>query len=107
MFLPINLDFDQLPFIRPGGTPVSLLNHPPFARMEKRSIPPLGTRVAKYKVPGNLLTKPGTYRLAVRLYGRTEPIYFMKFVGATNDMLRAENEWADEIHPYAVEFQVR
>lgn len=107
MYLPINLDFDQLPFIRPGGTPVSLLNHPPFARMEKRSIPPLGTRVAKYKVPGNLLTKPGTYRLAVRLYGRTEPIYFMKFVEATNDMLRAENEWADEIHPYAVEFQVR
>ena len=83
MYLPINLDFDQLPFIRPGGTPTSLLNHPPFARMEKRSIPPLGTRVAKYKVPGKLLTKPGTYRLAVRLRGRTEPIYFMKFVGAT------------------------
>jgi len=107
MYLPINLDFDQLPFIRPGGTPVSLLNHPPFARMEKRSIPPLGTRVANYKVPGNLITKPGTYKLAVQLVARTEPIYFMKFVGATTDMLRAENEWADEIHPYAVEFQVR
>lgn len=107
MYLPINLDFDQLPFIRPGGTPTSLLNHPPFARMEKRSIPPLGSRAAKYTVPGKLLTKPGTYRLAVRLRGRTEPIYFMKFVGATRDMLRAENEWADDIHPYAVEFQVR
>jgi hypothetical protein len=75
--------------------------------MEKRSIPPLGTRVAKYKVPADRITKPGTYKLAVRLFGRTEPIYFMKFVGATTDMLRAENEWADEIHPYAVEFQVR
>jgi hypothetical protein len=107
MYLPINLDFDQLPFIRPGGTPVSLLNHPPFARMEKRSIPPLGTRVAKYKVPGDKLTKPGTYRLAVRLRGRTEPIYFMTFVGATRDMIRAENYWADDIHPYAVEFEVR
>ncbi|HYN22858.1 MAG TPA: multiheme c-type cytochrome [Thermoanaerobaculia bacterium] len=107
MYLPINLDFDQLPFIRPGGTPVSLLNHPPFARMEKRSIPPLGSRLAKYKVPGKLLTKPGTYRLAARLRARTEPIYFMKFVGATNDMIRSENYWADNIHPYAVEFEVR
>lgn len=107
MYLPINLDFDQLPFIRPGGTPVSLLNHPPFARMEKRSIPPLGSRLAKYKVPGKLLTKAGTYRLAVRLRARTEPIYFMKFVEATRDMIRAENEWADDIHPYAVEFEVR
>ncbi len=106
MYLPINLDFDQLPFIRPGGTPVALLNHPPFARMEKRSIPPLGTRAAKYKVPGDALKKPGTYRLAVRLRARTEPIYFMKFVGATNDMIRSENHWADEIHPYAVEFEV-
>jgi hypothetical protein len=107
MYLPINLDVDQRPFIRPGGTPTSLLNHPPFARMEKRSIPPLGVRVAKYKIPASALAKPGTYRLAVRLRGRTEPIYFMKFVEATRDMIRAENEWADDIHPYAVEFQVR
>ena len=106
MYLPINLDVDQRPFIRPGGTPTSLLNHPPFARMEKRSIPPLGTRVASYKVPAEKLKKPGTYRLAVRLRGRTEPIYFMEFVGATRDMIRAENEWADDIHPYAVEFEI-
>jgi nitrate/TMAO reductase-like tetraheme cytochrome c subunit len=107
MYLPINLDFDQLPFIRPGAIPVSLLNHPPFARVEKRSIPPLGTRRAKYTVPGDLLTSPGTYRLAVRLRARTEPIYFMEFVGATRDMIRSENEWADDIHPYAVEFEIR
>ncbi|HEX7150258.1 MAG TPA: multiheme c-type cytochrome [Thermoanaerobaculia bacterium] len=107
MYLPINIDVDQLPFIRPGGTPTSLLNHPPFARMEKRSIPPLGTRVATYKVPAEKLKKPGTYRLAVRLRGRTEPIYFMEFVEATADMIRAENEWADDLHPYAVEFEVR
>ena len=106
MYLPINLDVDQLPFIRPGGTPTSLLNHPPFARMEKRSIPPLGTRIAKYKVPAELMTKPGKYRLAFRLRGRTEPIYFMKFVFATEDMIRAENEWADDTHAYAVEFDV-
>jgi Cytochrome c554 and c-prime len=107
MYLPINLDVDQRPFIRPGGTPTSLLNHPPFARMEKRSIPPLGSRVAKYRIPASALKKPGTYRFAARLRARTEPIYFMKFVDATTDMIRAENQWADAIHAYAVEFEVR
>lgn len=107
MYLPINLDVDQRPFIRPGGTPTSLLNHPPLARMEKRSIPPLGTRVAKYKVPAKLMTKPGTYKLAIRVRARTEPIYFMMFVEATRDMIRSENEWADDTHAYAVEFEVR
>ncbi|MDQ3280085.1 MAG: cytochrome c family protein [Acidobacteriota bacterium] len=106
MYLPINIDFDQLPFIRPGGTPNSLLNHPPFARMEKRSIPPLGTRVAKYKVPAELMKKPGTYKLAIRLRGRTEPIYFMQFVSATRDMIRSEEEWATDTHAYTVEFDV-
>jgi hypothetical protein len=107
MYLPINLDFDQLPFIRPGGAPTSLLNHPPFARMEKRSIPPLATRTAKYSVPGDKLTVRGKYHLAVRLRGRTEPIYFMNFVGATTDMKRTENEWVTDTHQYAVEFDVQ
>jgi nitrate/TMAO reductase-like tetraheme cytochrome c subunit len=106
MYLPINLDFDQLPFIRPGGAPASVLNHPPFVRMEKRSIPPLASRLAKYTVPGNLIKKPGTYRLAVRLRARTEPIYFMNFVFATNDMIRSENEWITDTHQYAVAFDV-
>jgi Cytochrome c554 and c-prime len=107
MYLPINLDNDQMPFIRPGNAPTSLLNHPPFARLEKHSIPPLVTRVAKYHIPGNKLTKPGKYKLAVRLRGRTEPIYFMNFVASTIDMKRSENEWVTDTHKYAVEFDVR
>ena len=106
MYLPINLDFDQDPFIRPGGAPTSILNHPPNARLEKRSIPPLGSRTAHYKVPGDLLKKPGTYRLAARLRGRTEPIYFMEFVFATTEMKRTENEWVTDTHAYAVAFDV-
>lgn len=106
MYLPINLDFDQDPFIRPGGAPTSILNHPPNARLEKRSIPPLATRQANYKVPGELLTKAGTYKLVARLRGRTEPIYFMNFVFATTEMKRTENEWVTDTHAYAVEFDV-
>jgi nitrate/TMAO reductase-like tetraheme cytochrome c subunit len=105
MYLPVNLDFDQRAFIRPGGTPVSLLNHPPNVRMEKHSIPPLGNRVARYKVPGRYL-KHGHYRLAVRLRGRSEPMYFMRFVGATEEMKRSEDEWITDSHAYAVEFDV-
>jgi len=106
MYLPINLDFDQDPFIRPGGAPTSILNHPPNARLEKRSIPPLGSRIAKYKVPGRFLKDPGTYRLAARLRGRTEPIYFMDFVFSTTEMKRTENEWVTDTHAYAVELEV-
>lgn len=107
MYLPVNFDIDQLPFIRPPGVPTTVLNHPPFIRMEGRSIPPLGYRDAEYEVDGELLSEPGTYRLQVRLRSRAEPIYFMKFVGATEDMERAMNEWMLDIHPYAVEFEVK
>lgn len=107
MPLPVNVDVDQIPFIRPGGTPVSLLNHPPFVRLEKRSIPALGTREARYKVPGDKLKKAGTYRLAVRVRARSEPLYFMDFVGATDEMKRTENEWITDTHAYSVEFAVR
>ena len=122
MYLPINLDIDQLPFIRPGSTPNSVMNHPPFVRMEGRSLPPLAKRNAKYIVPGKLLEKPGTYKLSVRLRSRAQPgpyqlagrvrrraapLYFMSIVGATSEMEREMNEWMLDIHPYTVAFEVK
>lgn len=107
MYLPINLDVDQRPFLRPANIPATILNHPAFVRMEARSLPPLGSRDATYRVPAELITKPGTYRLAVRKRSRAEPIYFMRFVDATSDMEQAMNEWMVDIHPYTVEFQVQ
>ena len=106
MYLPVPFDGDQLPFIRPAGVPSTVLNHPPFIRMEQRSIPPLGKRDADYTVPAKYLTRPGKYKLAVRLRSRAEPIYFMKFVGATEEMIRGMNERMVDIHPYTVEFDV-
>lgn len=107
MYLPINFDFDQLPHIRPPGVPTTVLNHPPFIRMEGRSLPPLATRNISYKVPAELLTKPGRYRLQSRMRSRAEPIYFMKFVGATSDMEQTINEWMIDLHPASVEFEVK
>ena len=74
--------------------------------MEGRSIPPLGSRTANYEVPANLLTSPGKYKLAVRMRSRAEPIYFMRFVGATTEMERSMNEWMLDVDAYTVEFEV-
>ncbi len=107
MYLPINFDIDQLPFIRPAPQPVSVLNHPPGIRMEAHSIPPLGSRKAKYVIPADLMGEPGTYRLSVRLRSRAEPIYFMRFVEATPEMIRMMNEWIVDAHVQSVVFEVR
>ncbi len=107
MYLPVNFDIDQIPHIRPAGVPTSVINHPPFIRMEGRSLPPLAHRMAKYKIPKEKISKPGKYVLQSRFRSRAEPIYFMKFVGATEDMERSINEWMIDIHPNAVEFEIQ
>lgn len=105
-YLPINIDIDQLPFIRAANVPTTVLNHPPFIRMEGRSIPPLGTRTASYRVPSSAMQEKGTYKMSVRLRSRAEPIYFMRFVEATPEMEEAMNDWMLDFHAYTVEFDV-
>ena len=105
--LPVNISLDQVPHLRPGAVPVSVLNHPPFIRMESRSIAPLGKKRVKYKVPADLMCEPGRYRLSFRLRSRLEPMYFMRFCDATNEMMRSMTEQTLDIHPYSVEFEVR
>lgn len=107
MCLPINVDIDQIPFIRPSGLPVTVLNHPPFIRMEAHSIAPLGTRRASYHIPATCLKQPGRYRLSVRMRGRAEPIYFMRFCRATPEMERNMNDGILDYHEQAAEFLVR
>jgi hypothetical protein len=106
-FVPVNVDIDQLPFIRPGAQPISVINHPPFIRMESQSLAPLGSRKAAYRVPGALLRQPGTYRLSFRMRSRSEPPYLLRFCEATLDMQRSVNEWMIDVHPKTVEFEVR
>jgi hypothetical protein len=105
-FLPVNIDFDQLPFIRPSGFPITTMNHPPFIRMEQRSLPPLSTRKAKYKVPAEAMRVPGKYRLSVRMRSRSHPIYFVRFCDGTPDMERRINEGMLDFHQDTVEFIV-
>lgn len=105
-YLPLNVDVDQLPFLRPGAVPYTVLNHPPLVRMEAHSVPPLGARIANYRIPGELLCQPGTYRLSVRLRSRMEPIYFMRFCTATPEMERRMLEQTLDVSPQAVEFEI-
>jgi hypothetical protein len=106
-YLPVNIDIDPLPFIRPQAQPVALLNHPPFIRMEARSLSPLGSRRVPYKVPAQVLCEPGRYRLSFRMRSRTEPLYFMRFCEATTEMQRAMLEGTLDFHESSVEFEVR
>jgi hypothetical protein len=96
--LPVNVDIDQIPFLRPGAVPVSVLNHPPFIRMEAHSIPALGSKTAKYTVPADRISVPGLYRLDVRMRSRVEPSYFMRFVGSTPEMINRMNHQILDIH---------
>jgi len=90
--VPLNFSVDQNPFLRPGAVPVSVLNHPPLIRMEAHSIGPWDHRIVRFSVPGELITRPGEYRLSVRLRSRPEPPYFMRLVKASPEMIRRLNE---------------
>jgi hypothetical protein len=105
-YLPVNLDIDQVAQLRPGAVPYTVLNHPPFIRMESRSLAPLGKKRAKYTVPAELMGQQGRYRLSFRLRSRTEPMYFMRLCEATPEMLRSTVEGTLDIHPQSVEFEV-
>lgn len=107
MYLPVNFDFDQLPFLRPAPQPVTVINHPPFIRMEGHSLPPLGSRNVKYVVPSRLIQTPGTYQLSIRMRSRAEPIYFMRFCNATKEMERSMNEWICDFHESTVQFEIQ
>jgi hypothetical protein len=107
MYLPVNFDIDPLPHLRPPQIPTTVLNHPPLVRMENHSLPPLAEKLAKYQVPGNLITKPGNYRLAFRLRSRAEPIYFMRFVRATREMERRMNERMLSFKAFTSELEVK
>lgn len=106
MLLPIPFDNDQLPFIRPGVQPTTVINHPPTIRMEGHSIPATSSRNARFSVPKRIIQTPGTYRLSVRMRSRAEPIYFMRYCDATPEMERMMNEWMTDFHTYSVVFEV-
>jgi hypothetical protein len=107
MYLPVNFDIDPLPHLRPPQIPTTVLNHPPLVRMENHSLTPLGEKKVEYSVPGELIKKPGKYRLLFRMRSRAEPIYFMRFVGSTKAMEQSMNERIMNFHAFTVDVEVK
>ena len=105
--LPLNFSLDQLVFLRPGAVPISVLNHPPLIRMEAHSIPPLDHRTPKYHIPASALRKSGVYRLSARMRSRTEPMYFMRQINSTPEMIRRMNENMLDVRMSSHTFLVR
>ncbi len=106
MMLPVPVDADQLPFLRPAPQATTVINHPPTIRMEGHSIPATGSRNARFSVPKRLIQTSGTYRLSVRMRSRAEPIYFMRYCNSTPEMERMMNEWIADFHAYSVVFEI-
>lgn len=106
MPLPVNVDVDQIPFLRPPPQPTTVINHPPLIRMEAHSLPPLGSRRAVFSVPGDCIRMPGTWRLSFRMRSRLEPMYFMRFCNATPEMIRMMQEWTVDFHTQSVLFEI-
>ena len=67
--------------------------------MESQSLAPLGSRRVPYRIPGDLLQQPGTYRLSFRMRSRAEPIYFMRFCGATRGNAALDERMDDRRPP--------
>ena len=105
--LPLNFSLDQLVFLRPGAVPTTVLNHPPLIRMEAHSIEPLGHRNADFHLPPSAFTVPGPYRLSVRARSRTEPMYFMRQIGCTPEMMTRMNERTLDLCLSSQTFMVR
>src|SRR3990170_1369537 len=66
MYLPVNVDIDPLPHLRPPQIPTTVLNHPPLVRMENRSPAPLGEKQAKPQVRAPLKKRRAKSPLASR-----------------------------------------
>ncbi len=105
--LPLNFSLDQLVFLRPGAIPISVLNHPPLIRMEAHSIPPLDHRRPQFRIPAAAFSKPGPYRLSVRMRSRMEPPYFMRQIHSTPDMIRRMNQNMLDLRPSSHTFWVK
>lgn len=71
--LAINHSVDALPFLRPDTTPTILEGRPNGARIHKQGIEPGGQRMARYRVPDDVLESGAEYRVRLRLKAAMVP----------------------------------
>ena len=72
--LPVNFSPSPLPFSRPSTSSTVLTGHPRGVRIHKKSLRPLASRWAKYKVKGKELTGKGPYKANIKLIAGMFPV---------------------------------
>jgi nitrate/TMAO reductase-like tetraheme cytochrome c subunit len=72
--LAVNYSVDPLPFVRPFTRSLMLTGQPAGARKHRRTIPPLASRIAPYKIKGSQLSGPGEYHVNIKLRSGAIPV---------------------------------
>lgn len=72
--LAVNYSLDPLPFLRPSTFSTILTGRPLGARKHKRTLGPLDSKWARYKVPASDLTGHGPYTANVKLIAGMIPV---------------------------------
>jgi hypothetical protein len=76
--LPLNFSQDPMPFIRPSAKAEAHTARAGSVRKQSRTLPPLGHRVAEYRVDRDQLTGARPYRIGMRLISQSVPVHFVK-----------------------------
>ncbi len=76
--LPVNISQDPMPFIRPSVKAEVHTGRAGSVRKQSRTIPPLGHRLAEYRVDADQLTGARPYRIEMRLISQSVPVNFVK-----------------------------
>lgn len=76
--LAVNYSADPLPYIRPDTTPGILVGRPGGARKQARGIPPLGMRLAEYKIDKDQLSGVGPYTVNFKFICQMVPNNLIK-----------------------------
>jgi len=72
--LAVNFSPSPLPFLRPSRFAATLTGRPAGARIHKKNITPLDSRMASYDVGKKKLTGPGTYTVSAKLIAGMVPV---------------------------------
>ncbi|MGI9413669.1 MAG: multiheme c-type cytochrome [Hyphomicrobiales bacterium] len=72
--LAVNTSAAVLPFVRPERRAATIYGRPRGSRKHKKTIEPLGSRTAKYKVDADELTTGGVYTISVKLIAQMVPV---------------------------------
>lgn len=96
--LAVNYSADVLPYVRPFTRSLMLTGQPAGARKHRKSIPPLATRIAKYKVSKSQLAGAGKVTIDYKLKSGAVPVNLVSEISSVGfDYGMSAHEVADNL----------